>query len=63
MLKNKKVLITCGPTWVPIDSMRVISNQSTGALGQAMAEDFARADTNDFETNVRLAFSQLVYLF
>lgn len=42
-LKNKKVLITCGPTWVPIDAMRVISNQSTGALGQMIAKDFASA--------------------
>lgn len=43
MLKNKRVLITCGPTWVPIDAMRVISNQSTGTLGQMIAEDFKRA--------------------
>lgn len=42
-LKNKKVLITCGPTWVPIDAMRVISNRSTGTLGQMIAEDFAGA--------------------
>ncbi|MCK5260425.1 MAG: hypothetical protein KAJ70_05125 [Candidatus Omnitrophica bacterium] len=43
MLKDKKVLITCGPTWVPIDAMRVISNRSSGTLGQALAEDFAKA--------------------
>ena len=43
MLRNKKVLITCGPTWIPIDAMRVISNQSTGTLGQMIAEDFAKA--------------------
>lgn len=42
-LKNKKILITCGPTWVPIDTMRVISNRSSGTLGQALAEDFAKA--------------------
>jgi phosphopantothenoylcysteine decarboxylase/phosphopantothenate--cysteine ligase len=36
-LKNKKVLITCGPTWVPIDNTRVISNISTGELGQTLA--------------------------
>ncbi len=40
-LKNKRVLITCGPTWVPIDDMRIISNQSTGALGQRIALDMA----------------------
>ena len=37
-LKNKTVLITCGPTWVPIDDMRVISNQSTGALGHILVK-------------------------
>jgi phosphopantothenoylcysteine synthetase/decarboxylase len=42
-LRNKKVLITCGPTWVPTDTMRVISNRSSGTLGQLLAEDFAKA--------------------
>ncbi len=42
-LKNKKVLITYGPTWVPIDEMRVISNQSSGQLGKLMASDFRKA--------------------
>ena len=42
-LKNKRILITCGPTWVPVDTMRVISNQSTGTLGQMIAEGFAKA--------------------
>ncbi|MBP9853523.1 MAG: phosphopantothenoylcysteine decarboxylase [Candidatus Omnitrophica bacterium] len=36
-LKNKSVLITCGPTWVPIDDVRVISNISTGEMGQTLA--------------------------
>lgn len=27
------ILITCGPTWVPIDSVRVISNISSGKTG------------------------------
>jgi phosphopantothenoylcysteine decarboxylase/phosphopantothenate--cysteine ligase len=36
-LKNKTVLITCGPTWVPIDDVRVISNISSGELGQTLA--------------------------
>lgn len=43
MLNNKKVLITCGPTGVPIDTMRIISNLSSGTLGQMIARDFARA--------------------
>jgi len=42
-LKNKKILITCGPTWVPIDNTRVMSNISTGQLGQIFAEDFGKA--------------------
>lgn len=42
-LKDKKVLITCGPTWVPIDDVRIISNKSTGELGQTIAIDCAKA--------------------
>lgn len=42
-LKNKKILVTCGPTWVPIDAVRVVSNVSSGALGQCVALDCARA--------------------
>ncbi|MDP8212001.1 MAG: phosphopantothenoylcysteine decarboxylase [Candidatus Zapsychrus exili] len=42
-LKNKKILITCGPTWVPIDDVRVISNTSTGSLGQTIARDLKTA--------------------
>ena len=38
-----KVLVTCGPTWVAIDDVRVISNQSTGAMGHAIAGEFRRA--------------------
>ncbi len=41
-LRNKKILITCGPTWVPIDDTRVISNISSGELSQTMAQDLAR---------------------
>lgn len=43
MLKNKRILITCGPTWVPIDTMRVISNRSSGTLGQTIARDLVKA--------------------
>lgn len=41
-LKNKRVLITAGPTWVPIDSVRVISNIATGETGILLAEKLQR---------------------
>lgn len=37
-LKNKRVLITAGPTWVPIDRVRVISNIATGETGLLLAQ-------------------------
>jgi phosphopantothenoylcysteine decarboxylase/phosphopantothenate--cysteine ligase len=37
-LKNRKVLITAGPTREAIDPVRFISNGSTGKMGLAMAE-------------------------
>ena len=37
-LKNKRVLITAGPTWVPIDSVRIISNTATGETGILLAK-------------------------
>jgi phosphopantothenoylcysteine decarboxylase/phosphopantothenate--cysteine ligase len=39
-IRNKKILITCGPTWVPVDDVRVISNRSTGEMGHLIAEEF-----------------------
>ena len=45
---GKKVLITAGPTWVPIDDVRVLSNISTGKMGLLLAEEaqehFAHVD-------------------
>ena len=41
-LKDKKVLITAGPTWVPIDRVRVISNISSGLTGTIIAQHAAR---------------------
>lgn len=41
-LKDKKVLITAGPTWVKIDSVRVISNTATGSTGILLAEKLSR---------------------
>jgi phosphopantothenoylcysteine decarboxylase / phosphopantothenate---cysteine ligase len=41
-MKHLKVLITCGPTWVPIDDVRVISNQSTGEMGHLIAQELVQ---------------------
>ncbi len=37
-LRNTRILITAGPTWVPIDSVRVLSNTATGRTGILLAE-------------------------
>jgi phosphopantothenoylcysteine decarboxylase/phosphopantothenate--cysteine ligase len=39
-LKNKRILITAGPTWVAIDRVRVISNIASGESGILLAEKF-----------------------
>ncbi|MCE7741957.1 MAG: bifunctional phosphopantothenoylcysteine decarboxylase/phosphopantothenate--cysteine ligase CoaBC [Candidatus Heimdallarchaeota archaeon] len=36
-LKDKKILVTAGPTRAPIDGIRFISNPSTGKMGYALA--------------------------
>jgi len=41
-LKNKRILITAGPTWVPLDRVRVISNTATGENGMILAETLHR---------------------
>ncbi|MFH1398475.1 MAG: phosphopantothenoylcysteine decarboxylase [Candidatus Omnitrophota bacterium] len=40
-LRNKRILITAGPTWIAIDKVRVISNTATGATGKLLANQFA----------------------
>jgi phosphopantothenoylcysteine decarboxylase/phosphopantothenate--cysteine ligase len=40
-LKNKKILVTAGPTFEPIDPVRFIGNYSTGKMGYAIAEVLA----------------------
>ena len=37
-LKNKRILITAGPTWVAIDKVRVLSNIATGETGILLAK-------------------------
>lgn len=41
---KKKVLITAGPTYENIDPVRFIGNYSSGKMGIALAEEFARQD-------------------
>ncbi len=38
-LKGKRVLITAGPTYEPIDPVRFIGNHSSGKMGAAIAEE------------------------
>lgn len=38
MATNKKILITAGPTWVSLDSARVISNIASGETGFILAD-------------------------
>lgn len=40
-LNGKKVLLTAGPTYEPIDPVRFIGNHSTGKMGYALARRFA----------------------
>ncbi|OIN57428.1 bifunctional phosphopantothenoylcysteine decarboxylase/phosphopantothenate--cysteine ligase CoaBC [Arsenicibacter rosenii] len=42
-MAGKRVLITAGPTQEPIDPVRYISNHSTGKMGYAIADAFAKA--------------------
>ncbi|MEA2105904.1 MAG: bifunctional phosphopantothenoylcysteine decarboxylase/phosphopantothenate--cysteine ligase CoaBC [Bacteroidota bacterium] len=40
-LKNKRVLVTAGPTYEPIDPVRFIGNYSSGKMGYALANELA----------------------
>jgi phosphopantothenoylcysteine synthetase/decarboxylase len=42
LLKDKRILVTAGPTWVPIDAVRVISNISSGLTGITIAKHAAK---------------------
>lgn len=50
-LQSKKILITAGPTWVPIDRVRVITNIFGGTLGSRITEEALR-----FGADVTLLF-------
>ncbi len=38
VLKNKKALVTAGPTYEPLDPVRFVGNHSSGKMGFALAE-------------------------
>ncbi len=42
-LRGKKVLVTAGPTYEPIDTVRGITNRSSGKMGYAVAQAAAEA--------------------
>jgi len=42
-LKHKKIIVTAGPTYEAIDPVRFIGNHSSGKMGFAIAETFAKA--------------------
>ncbi len=42
VLRGKKVIITAGPTYEPIDPVRYIGNPSTGTMGYALAAEAAK---------------------
>lgn len=41
-LKSKKILVTAGPTYEPIDPVRFIGNYSSGKMGYFIAEELAK---------------------
>ncbi|MGB5080574.1 MAG: bifunctional phosphopantothenoylcysteine decarboxylase/phosphopantothenate--cysteine ligase CoaBC [Burkholderiales bacterium] len=43
VLSKKKVLVTAGPTYEPIDTVRGITNRSSGKMGYAVAQAAAEA--------------------
>lgn len=41
-LSGRHVLVTAGPTWEPLDPVRILTNRSTGAMGISIAAAAAR---------------------
>ena len=39
---GKKILVTAGPTYEPVDPVRFLSNHSSGRMGYALAEELAQ---------------------
>ena len=48
LMESKNVLITAGPTYERIDSVRFIGNYSSGKMGFALAEEFASRGAHVF---------------
>src|SRR5438128_757620 len=42
-LDGRRLLVTAGPTWVPVDAIRHLSSFSTGSLGLLLAQRAAAA--------------------
>ncbi|RMG76638.1 MAG: bifunctional phosphopantothenoylcysteine decarboxylase/phosphopantothenate--cysteine ligase CoaBC [Bacteroidetes bacterium] len=42
LFRGKKILVTAGPTYEPIDPVRFIGNRSSGKMGVALAESLAK---------------------
>lgn len=42
LLRGKKVMVTAGPTYEPIDPVRFIGNHSSGKMGLAIASEFEK---------------------
>jgi phosphopantothenoylcysteine decarboxylase/phosphopantothenate--cysteine ligase len=40
-LTGKHVVVTAGPTWEPLDPIRVLTNRSSGRMGYALAQEAA----------------------
>jgi phosphopantothenoylcysteine synthetase/decarboxylase len=45
ILAGKKALVTAGPTWAALDSLRFITNRATGRLEKEIALELLRHDT------------------
>jgi phosphopantothenoylcysteine decarboxylase / phosphopantothenate---cysteine ligase len=66
VFKNRKVLITAGPTREAIDPVRYISNHSSGKMGYAIAEQFLQQGAEVFlvsgPVNIELQHPQLTLI-
>ncbi len=59
-LKGKKVLVTAGPTYEPIDPVRFIGNHSSGKMGMAIARELSDrgADVTVVLGQVSISFNE-----